>query len=79
MPDEVMEECSISFAEARSLDDVVNNLDKTFMELVFSFADEKGMSVLPPEENAGALNAIAQHLRRIGTDLTSMAINKHIT
>ncbi len=28
----------------KSLDDVVKNLDKTFMELVFSFADEKGFT-----------------------------------
>ena len=30
--------------EERSLDDVVNNLDKTFMELAFSFADAKGLT-----------------------------------
>lgn len=29
---------------ARSLEDVVGNLEKSFMELVFSFADEKGFS-----------------------------------
>ena len=52
MPDEVMEECSISFEEARSLDDVVNNLDKTFMELVFSFADEKGMTDVEVQKRA---------------------------
>jgi transcriptional regulator with XRE-family HTH domain len=31
-------------AAPRSLDEVVANLDKTFMELVFSFADNKGLS-----------------------------------
>lgn len=33
--------CATPLAE-KSLDDVVKNLDKTFMELVFSFADERG-------------------------------------
>lgn len=37
---------------ARSLDDVVNNLDKTFMELVFSFADEKGMTDVEVQKRA---------------------------
>ena len=32
------------FDEERSLEDVVKNLDKTFMELVFSFADAKGLT-----------------------------------
>ena len=31
-------------AATRSLDDVIANLDKTFMELVFSYADEKNMT-----------------------------------
>ena len=31
-------------ASSRKLDDVIANLDKSFMELVFSFADEKGLS-----------------------------------
>ena len=35
---------TISECEDRSLEDVVSNLDKTFMELVFSFADAKGFS-----------------------------------
>ncbi len=35
---------SMPMESARSLEDVVSNLDKTFMELVFTFADEKGMS-----------------------------------
>ena len=36
----------------RSLDDVINNLDKTFMELVFSFADEKGMTDVEVQKKA---------------------------
>ncbi len=38
--------------EARSLDDVVNNLDKTFMELVFSFADAKGLTDVEVQKKA---------------------------
>lgn len=30
--------------KSRSLDDVISNLDKSFMEMVFSFADEKGIT-----------------------------------
>lgn len=37
---------------AKSLDDVVKNLDKTFMELVFSFADEKGMTDVEVQKKA---------------------------
>lgn len=37
----------------RSLDDVVNNLDKTFMELVFTFADEKGLTDAEIQRRAG--------------------------
>ncbi len=37
--------CENLFAKpARSLDDCIKNLDKTFMELVFSFADAKGFT-----------------------------------
>ena len=36
----------------RSLDDVVKNLDKSFMELVFSFADAKGMSDVEVQKRA---------------------------
>ncbi|MCR5772414.1 MAG: macro domain-containing protein [Butyrivibrio sp.] len=36
----------------RSLDDVVNNLDKTFMELVFSFADAKGLTDVEVQKKA---------------------------
>ena len=39
-------------AAAKSLDDVVGNLDKTFMELVFSFADERGMSDVEVQKKA---------------------------
>ena len=38
--------------EKRSLDDVVNNLDKTFMELVFSFADAKGLTDVEVQKKA---------------------------
>ena len=38
--------------EERSLDDVVNNLDKTFMELVFSFADAKGLTDVEVQKKA---------------------------
>ena len=36
----------------RSLDDVINNLDKTFIEMVFSFADEKGMTDVEVQKKA---------------------------
>lgn len=36
----------------KSLEDVVNNLDKTFMEMVFSFADEKGMTDVEVQKRA---------------------------
>ena len=36
----------------RKLEDVVNNLDKTFMELVFSFADEKGITDVEVQKRA---------------------------
>ena len=39
-------------AQSRSLDDVVSNLDKTFMELVFSFADAKGMTDVEVQKKA---------------------------
>ena len=35
---------SAPMAPGRNLDDVIKNLDKTFMEMVFSFADERGMT-----------------------------------
>ncbi len=38
--------------KARSLEDVVRNLDKSFMELVFSFADMKGMSDVEVQKKA---------------------------
>ena len=38
--------------EARSLDDVIQNLDKSFMELVFSFADEKGLTDVQVQKRA---------------------------
>lgn len=40
------------FDEERSLEDVVNNLDKTFMELVFSFADAKGLTDVEVQKKA---------------------------
>lgn len=39
-------------AEGRSLEDVVKNLDKTFMELVFSFADAKGLTDVEVQKRA---------------------------
>ena len=38
--------------EERSLDDVIKNLDKTFMEMVFSFADAKGMTDVEVQKKA---------------------------
>lgn len=43
--------CATPLAE-KSLDDVVKNLDKTFMELVFSFADERGMTDVEVQKKA---------------------------
>lgn len=40
------------FDEERSLEDVVKNLDKTFMELVFSFADAKGLTDVEVQKKA---------------------------
>ena len=45
-------EAFMGTASARSLDDVVSNLDKTFMELVFSFADAKGMTDVEVQKKA---------------------------
>ncbi len=45
------EMASCAMAE-RSLDDVVNDLDKTFMELVFSFADSRGMTDVEVQKKA---------------------------
>ncbi|MCR4648126.1 MAG: macro domain-containing protein [Lachnospiraceae bacterium] len=36
----------------RSLDDVISNLDKTFMEMVFTFADNKGISDVEVQKRA---------------------------
>lgn len=44
--------CAMPMEADRSLDDVVKNLDKTFMELVFSFADEKGMTDVEVQKKA---------------------------
>ncbi len=44
--------CAALPEEKRSLEDVVKNLDKTFMELVFSFADEKGMTDVEVQKKA---------------------------
>ncbi len=40
------------FDEERSLEDVVKNLGKTFMELVFSFADAKGLTDVEVQKKA---------------------------
>lgn len=53
--DETVAAPEVSYASpkpARSLDDVINNLDKTFMELVFSFADERGLSDVEVQKRA---------------------------
>ena len=56
MPQADEEKMSINMladkACVRSLDDVIENLDKTFMELVFSFADEKGISDVEVQKRA---------------------------
>ena len=52
MAELVAAEPACKASAARSLDDVVNNLDKTFMELVFSFADTKGMSDVEVQKKA---------------------------
>ncbi|MBE5849767.1 MAG: RNase III inhibitor [Lachnospiraceae bacterium] len=44
--------CATPLEEKRSLEDVVKNLDKTFIELVFSFADEKGMTDVEVQKKA---------------------------
>ena len=44
------EKCLVS--EVRSLEDAVKNLDKSFMELVFSFADQKGLSDVEVQRKA---------------------------
>lgn len=44
------EKCLVS--EVRSLEDAVKNLDKSFMELVFSFADQKGLSDVEVQKKA---------------------------
>ena len=44
--------CAVPYKSPKSLDDVVSNLDKTFMEMVFSFADEKGMTDVEVQKRA---------------------------
>lgn len=44
------EKCLVS--EVRSLEDAVKNLDKSFMELVFSFADQKGLTDVEVQKKA---------------------------
>ena len=44
--------CAEPIAAGRSLDDVINDIDKTFMELVFSFADAKGISDVELQKRA---------------------------
>ena len=41
-----------SGSKARSLEDAVKNLDKSFMELVFSFADQKGLTDVEVQKKA---------------------------
>lgn len=44
--------CSAPIEDGRNLDDVVSDLDKTFMEMVFSFADIKGMTDVEVQKRA---------------------------
>lgn len=44
--------CAAPVEAEKSLEDVVKNLDKTFMELVFSFADERGMTDVEVQKKA---------------------------
>ncbi len=44
--------CAAPYAPQKSLDEVINDLDKTFMEMVFSFADEKGMTDVEVQKRA---------------------------
>lgn len=44
--------CAEPIAAGRSLDDLINDIDKTFMELVFSFADAKGISDVELQKRA---------------------------
>lgn len=54
--DEDVEECATEMrmfaSPMRSLDDVIRDLDKTFMEMVFSFADEKNMTDVEVQKKA---------------------------
>ncbi|MBO4678657.1 MAG: macro domain-containing protein [Lachnospiraceae bacterium] len=50
----------------KTLDDVVKNLDKTFMELVFTYADEKGMTDVELQKKAN-INRKAFSKLRCGT------------
>ena len=52
MAELVAAEPACKASAARSLDDEVKNLDKTFMELVFFFADAKGMSDVEVQKKA---------------------------
>ena len=42
----------VANAAPRSLDDAIRNLDKTFMEMVFSYADERGMTDVEVQKRA---------------------------
>ena len=50
----------------KSLDDVVKNLDKSFMELVFTYADERGMTDVELQKKAN-INRKAFSKLRCGT------------
>ena len=58
--------------EERSLEDVVNNLDKTFMELAFSFADAKGLTDVEVQKDyyvrgcTALLDAVGGAIHHIG-------------
>lgn len=50
--DSAMPMAAMANARDRSLEDVIKNLDKTFMEMVFSFADSKGLTDVEVQKRA---------------------------
>ena len=52
MCEETIVSACYAMSASRSLDDVINDLDKTFMETVFTFADRKGLSDVEVQKRA---------------------------
>ena len=48
----ILEAPKAKMSKAKSLEDAVKNLDKTFMELVFSFADDRGLTDVEVQKRA---------------------------